>query len=98
MKKHDLAITNEAEKSKEELRFALMEASKNCSVLQEYHILYELQRTRLEKQIKSLTFERDIWNSTAYSLAIKLIEENDLTLARRLYVSERAWSKVRVQK
>ena len=56
--------------------------------------MYELQRVRLEKQIKSLTFERDIWNSTAYSLAIKLIEENDLTIARRFYVSERAWSKM----
>merc|ERR1712142_1371071 len=42
----------------------------------------------------SLIFERDIWNSTAYSLAIKLIEENDLTIVRRLYVSERAWSKM----
>jgi len=94
VKKHDSNITNEADKSKEELRFALTEAAKNSSVLNEYHQLYELQRVRLEKQIKSLVFERDIWNSTAYSLAIKLIEENDLTIARRLYVSERAWSKM----
>lgn len=94
LKKHDSEITNEAEKSKEELRFALTEAAKNSSVLNEYHQLYELQRVRLEKQIKSLIFERDIWNSTAYSLAIKLIEENDLTIVRRLYVSERAWSKM----
>ena len=52
LKKHDSEITNEAEKSKEELRFALTEAAKNSSVLNEYHQLYELQRVRLEKQIK----------------------------------------------
>ena len=52
VKKHDCDITNEADKSKEELRFALTEAAKNSSVLTEYHQLYELQRMRLEKQIK----------------------------------------------
>ena len=56
-------------KSKDELRFALQEAAKNSSVLAEYHHRYELQRQRLEKQISTLTLERDIWNSTAYSLA-----------------------------
>lgn len=52
VKKHDSDITNDADESKEELRFALTEAAKNSSVLSEYHQLYELQRTRLEKQIK----------------------------------------------
>jgi len=28
----------------------------------------------LEKQIRDLSFERDIWNSTSYSLGLKLIE------------------------
>ena len=31
-------------------------------------------RQRLEKQIRDLSFERDIWNSTSYSLGLKLIE------------------------
>ena len=52
------------------------DSAKNSAILQEYHQLYELQRQRLEKQIQALTFERDIWNSTAYSLGLKLIEGN----------------------
>jgi len=94
VKKQDHQLTIEAEKSKEELRIALEDSAKSSAILQEYHQLYELQRQRLEKQIKALTFERDIWNSTAYSLGLKLIEENELTISRRLYVSERSWSKM----
>ena len=88
VKKQDHQLTIEAEKSKEELRvslirsahlhsivqIALEDSAKSSAILQEYHQLYELQRQRLEKQIKALTFERDIWNSTAYSLGLKLIE------------------------
>ena len=55
------------------------ESAKNSAILHEYHQLYELQRQRLEKQIKGLTFERDIWNATAYSLGLKLIEGIGLT-------------------
>lgn len=94
VKKQDHQLTIEAEKSKGELRVALEDSAKSSAILQEYHQLYELQRQRLEKQIKALTFERDIWNSTAYSLGLKLIEENELTISRRLYVSERSWSKM----
>ena len=74
VKKQDHQLTIEAEKSKGELRVALEDSAKSSAILQEYHQLYELQRQRLEKQIKALTFERDIWNSTAYSLGLKLIE------------------------
>jgi len=94
VKKKDEQISEEAENSKDDLQAALEESAKNSAILHEYHQLYELQRQRLERQIKGLTFERDIWNATAYSLGLKLIEENELTISRRLYVSERAWSKM----
>merc|ERR1712168_732207 len=52
VKTQDHQITEEAEKSKGELRIALEDAAKSSAILQEYHQLYELQRQRLEKQIR----------------------------------------------
>jgi hypothetical protein len=49
------------------------EAQKNASLLNEYHEIYELQRTRLEKTIDTLTDERELWIQTAYSIALKVI-------------------------
>ena len=69
------------------IKVALEDSAKSSAILQEYHQLYELQRQRLEKQIEALTFERDIWNSTAYSLGLKLIEGIFLSFCKyiRLY-------------
>lgn len=43
-----------------------------CSMVGEYHSLYEMQRRRLEGQVVSLTEERDLWSSVTYSLALKV--------------------------
>lgn len=52
---------------------ALTDAQKNASLLEEYHELYELQRSRLEKMIFVLTDERDKWIRATYSVALKVI-------------------------
>jgi len=91
---HDRYISEEAEASKKELEYAMSESAKSAAVLEEYHQLYELQRERLQKQLKKVSAESEVWNSAAYSLAIKLVDENKLSVARRIYVSERAWSKL----
>ncbi|XP_063795883.1 axonemal dynein light chain domain-containing protein 1 isoform X2 [Pseudophryne corroboree] len=94
VREHDLRVSKEAKQTQTELAKALRNAKKNANLLEEYRELYELQRSRLEKQLAHLTEERDLWSSATYRLARKVIEENQLQLARRLYISEKAWTKV----
>ncbi|XP_075038400.1 axonemal dynein light chain domain-containing protein 1 [Mixophyes fleayi] len=94
VREHDLRMSKEAKHTQSELAKALKNAKKNANLLEEYRELYELQRSRLEKQLVHLTEERDLWSSATYRLARKVIEENQLQLARRLYISEKAWTKV----
>lgn len=94
VKEHDKKVTKEAKQAQEDLKEALSEAQKNASLLSEYHGLYELQRRRLEKQVSMLTDERELWSNAAYSLALKVTEEANLTTAKRLHVSEKAWVKL----
>ncbi|OBS64647.1 hypothetical protein A6R68_06816 [Neotoma lepida] len=62
-------------------------------IVEDYHDLYTLQRGRMENDIKLLMTERDIWSSATYELALKVIERNKVILAKKLYLSEKAWSK-----
>ncbi|XP_053549086.1 axonemal dynein light chain domain-containing protein 1 [Bombina bombina] len=94
VREHDLRVSRDAKLAQEELARALKEAKKNANLLQEYRELYELQRSRLETQLGHLTEERDLWSSATYRLARKVIEANELQLARRLYLSENSWTKV----
>lgn len=55
-----------------QLKTALAESQKNAGLLAEYHMLYELQRKRLEKQVGMLAEEKEIWSTAAYSLALKV--------------------------
>ena len=55
-----------------QLQAAVEEAEKNASLINEYHELYELQRKRLEKQLGETADERELWSTTAYSLAVKV--------------------------
>lgn len=55
-----------------QLQAAVEEAEKNASLINEYHELYELQRKRLEKQLGETGDERELWSTTAYSLAVKV--------------------------
>ncbi|XP_033873479.3 axonemal dynein light chain domain-containing protein 1 isoform X1 [Acipenser ruthenus] len=94
VREHDLRVSDEVEKTREELARTLQLCEKNVDMVSEYHDLYELQRCRLESQVTHLTQERDLWNSTTYKLALKLIEDNNLHLARKLNVSEKSWTTV----
>ncbi|XP_074858847.1 axonemal dynein light chain domain-containing protein 1 [Carettochelys insculpta] len=94
VREHDFRVTREAERAHEELADAVRDAELNANLVEDYRELYELQRARLEAQLLQLTQEKEIWSSAAYDLAMKVIERNQLTLARRLYVSEKAWTKV----
>nr|XP_022325517.1 axonemal dynein light chain domain-containing protein 1-like isoform X2 [Crassostrea virginica] len=94
VKEHDKKVTKEAQQAQEDLRTALSEAQKNASLLAEYHDLYELQRKRLETSVHLLTEERELWSNAAYSLALKVTEEANLTTAKKLHVSEKSWAKL----
>ncbi|XP_044884877.1 axonemal dynein light chain domain-containing protein 1 isoform X6 [Mauremys mutica] len=94
VREHDFRVTREAERAHEELADAVRDAELNANLVGEYRELYELQRARLETQLLQLTQEKEIWSSATYDLAMKVIERNQLTLSRKLYVSEKAWTKV----
>ncbi|EDO32969.1 predicted protein [Nematostella vectensis] len=65
------------------------------SLLSEYHGLYELQRNRLQAQIGSLTEERDLWGSAAYTLALKVTDKHSLNTAKKLHLCEKSLGKAR---
>uniref|UniRef100_A0A8C5R128 Axonemal dynein light chain domain containing 1 n=1 Tax=Leptobrachium leishanense TaxID=445787 RepID=A0A8C5R128_9ANUR len=94
VREHDLRVSKDAKQAQAELARALEDAKKNANLSEEYRELYELQRNRLEKHMVHLTEERDLWSSATYRLARKVIEENQLTLCRRLYINEKIWTKV----
>ncbi|CAK8690820.1 unnamed protein product [Clavelina lepadiformis] len=94
VREHDKQVTKDAATAEEELSKALKESQTNANLVDEYHELYELQRRRLESSVASLTAERDLWSNAAYSLSHKITTLNSLTTAKRLHVSEKAWSKL----
>jgi hypothetical protein len=70
-----------------QLKSALAESQKNASLLAEYHLLYELQRQRLEKNVSLLANEKEIWSSAAYSLALKVRLSHKSTVIPMLFNS-----------
>jgi hypothetical protein len=62
--------------------------------LKEYHEVYELQRRRLEKTIETITEEREIWIKASYSIATKVIHENELNTSKSLNLAEKTWAKL----
>ncbi|XP_074078250.1 axonemal dynein light chain domain-containing protein 1 [Macrotis lagotis] len=93
VREYDSKLKKKSEKIHEELVLALTNAKKSAKIVEEYHDLHTSQRLRLETDIKQLTSERDIWSSATYDLALKVIKRNNLILARRLYLNEKAWNK-----
>ncbi|XP_032220070.1 axonemal dynein light chain domain-containing protein 1 [Nematostella vectensis] len=94
VKAHDREVTQQAIEAQRNLEEALHESEKNASLLSEYHGLYELQRNRLQAQIGSLTEERDLWGSAAYTLALKVTDKHSLNTAKKLHLCEKAWAKL----
>lgn len=59
----------------------------SVSVVQGYHELYELQRSRLEAQLLQVTEQRDTWKDLTLGLALKVCANLSLTqLHPQLYV------------
>ncbi|XP_030062462.1 axonemal dynein light chain domain-containing protein 1 isoform X2 [Microcaecilia unicolor] len=94
VQKHDHKMIKDATYAKEQLARALEETQQKSTMLEEYRELYELQRRRLEINLGYMTEERDLWSSTTYKLARKVIERNQLQLVRTLYLSEKYWNQV----
>ncbi|XP_043555508.1 axonemal dynein light chain domain-containing protein 1 isoform X1 [Chiloscyllium plagiosum] len=94
LRERDHKVAKTVEKTQTDLSDALIDAQKHANLLDEYHQLYELQRKRLISQVNALTQEKDWWSEAAYSLALKVIEEQDLKLVHDLQVSEKLWVKV----
>ncbi|XP_072367381.1 axonemal dynein light chain domain-containing protein 1 isoform X1 [Scyliorhinus torazame] len=94
LRERDRMVAKTIEKTQMELTGALLDAQKNANMLDEYHQLYELQRKRLIAQVNTLTQEKDWWNEAAYSLALKVIEEQSLKLVHDLQISEKLWVKI----
>nr|CAB3224803.1 axonemal dynein light chain domain-containing protein 1-like [Phallusia mammillata] len=94
VREHDQQVTQDAATAEVELAQALKESQTNANLVDEYHDLYEMQRKRLETSVQTLNEEKDLWSSAAYDLSLKVMSVNSLNTAKRLHVSEKAWSKL----
>ncbi|XP_036067446.1 axonemal dynein light chain domain-containing protein 1 isoform X2 [Oryzias melastigma] len=91
IKDHDTLVCEKAGLAHHRLAEALIQTHTDSDVLQRYHELYELLRTRLEAQLLQMTEERNNWSKLTFSLALKLISVKKLHLVGQLHVSERGW-------
>uniref|UniRef100_A0A8C6SML8 Axonemal dynein light chain domain containing 1 n=1 Tax=Neogobius melanostomus TaxID=47308 RepID=A0A8C6SML8_9GOBI len=91
IKDHDAFVSQQAERAQHELAQALGQSQNNAEVVQRYHELYELQRSRLNSQMHQMAEERDLWSQFTYCLALKLIRVKDLQLVAQLHSSEETW-------
>ncbi|XP_047443510.1 axonemal dynein light chain domain-containing protein 1 isoform X2 [Mugil cephalus] len=93
IRNHDAFVSQQAECAHRQLTEALKQTHTNSDVVQGYHELYELQRTRLEAQILQMTEDRDCWSQLTFRLALKVISVKNLQLVRQLHISEQSWFK-----
>lgn len=94
VKEHDYTIAELADNAQDELANAIAESQRNSRTLSEYHELYELQRKRLEAQVATVNQERNLWQQSAYDLAYKVAEEQNLHSVRKLQLCEKSWVKL----
>lgn len=88
---HDAFISQQAERAQQQLAMALDQTQNNSEVVQSYHELYELQRSRLNTQLLQMAEERDLWSQFTHCLALKVITVKDLQLVSQLHASEETW-------
>ncbi|XP_032427064.1 axonemal dynein light chain domain-containing protein 1 isoform X1 [Xiphophorus hellerii] len=88
---HDAFVSDKMEHAQEELAKSSKETLSYSDVVQGYHHLYELHRTRLEEQLEQLTEDRDHWSRFTFNLALKVIKVKKLQLVSELYVSGEGW-------
>ncbi|KAM9761820.1 axonemal dynein light chain domain-containing protein 1 [Menidia menidia] len=88
---HDVLVSQQAEHAHQQLAEALRQTHSCSEVVQSYHELYELQRTRLESQLSHMTENRDYWSQLTFRLALKVISVKRLHVVSRLHVSQQGW-------
>ncbi|XP_023125674.2 axonemal dynein light chain domain-containing protein 1 [Amphiprion ocellaris] len=93
IRNHDAFVSHQAELAHRQLAEALKQTHTNSDVVQGYHELYELQRTRLEAQLLQMTEDRDCWSQITFCLALKVISVKKLQLVSRLHIIEQSWFK-----
>ncbi|XP_041647909.1 axonemal dynein light chain domain-containing protein 1 isoform X2 [Cheilinus undulatus] len=93
IREHDAFVSQQAELARRQLAGALNQTNTSADVVQGYHELYELQRTRLEAQVLQMTEERDCWSHLTFCLALKVISVKKLQLMSQLHISKQSWSK-----
>ncbi|KAI6653211.1 Axonemal dynein light chain domain-containing protein 1-like isoform X2 [Oopsacas minuta] len=91
LKQHEVKVSGQALSAQEDLSKALSESEKNAGLLTEYHELYELQRRRLEGVTLKISSEKELWQQTAYDLALKVSDEYNLYTIRQLQLNEKKW-------
>uniref|UniRef100_A0A087YD28 Axonemal dynein light chain domain containing 1 n=1 Tax=Poecilia formosa TaxID=48698 RepID=A0A087YD28_POEFO len=90
---HDAFVSDKVQHAQEELAKSYKDTLSCSDVVQGYHRMYELHRTRLEDQLLKMTGDRDYWSQFTFNLALKVIKVKKLRLVSELYVSEEGWFK-----
>ncbi|KAM4740059.1 axonemal dynein light chain domain-containing protein 1 [Anableps anableps] len=93
IKDHNIFVSQKIERAQHQLTEGHRETLSSSDIVQGYHRMYELHKTRLEDQLQQITEERDFWNQFTFSLALKMIKVKKLQLISELDVSEKGWSK-----
>ncbi|XP_029684146.1 axonemal dynein light chain domain-containing protein 1 isoform X2 [Takifugu rubripes] len=93
IREHDDFVSQQTEEAHQHLAGALEQAQTNSDVVQGYHELYELHRTRLETQLLHMMKDRDCWIQLSVSLAKKIISTKKLHMIKQLHISEQSWFK-----
>uniref|UniRef100_A0A665TSX4 Axonemal dynein light chain domain containing 1 n=1 Tax=Echeneis naucrates TaxID=173247 RepID=A0A665TSX4_ECHNA len=93
IREHDVIASKHTQHAHWQLAEALDQAHTNSDVVQGYHELYELQRSRLEGQLVQLIEEKDCWSQFTFCLALKVIHVKKLQLVGQLHAHQQSWSK-----
>ncbi|CAG00747.1 unnamed protein product, partial [Tetraodon nigroviridis] len=91
IREHHHLASQEADQAHQHLAGAVEQARSSSDVVQGYHELYQLHRSRLETQLLRTTEERDCWIQLTFALANKIISTKKLHTIKRLHVSEQSW-------
>ncbi|KAI9203094.1 uncharacterized protein BJ171DRAFT_558937 [Polychytrium aggregatum] len=79
VRKHDAEVTKQAQDAQEKLVVVLSQSDNTDEILEEYHRLYRMQRTRLEDAVRLIEQEKRIWVDAATSLALRIGQDHGVT-------------------
>lgn len=69
---HDAEVTRNAQETQDKLVTVLTQSDTTDEVLEEYHKLYNMQRSRLEDTIRVIELEKSQWIDAATALALRV--------------------------